>query len=64
VGARRPAAAAAFAGFYLLAALIFCVGAGLLLGWLAGSIVIGGIVGALLGVPLSFYLVYREYRDI
>ena len=64
MGARRPAATAVFAGFYLLAALLGCVGAGLALGWLAGSVVIGGVVGSLIGIPLSFYLVYREYRDI
>ena len=64
MGARRPAASAVFAGLYLLSALLACVGAGLGLGWLAGSIVAGGVAGALIGIPLSFYLVYREYRDL
>ncbi len=64
MGARRPAATAVFAGLYLLSALLFCVGVGLGLGWLAGSIVAGGVGGAVIGIPLSFYLVYREYRDI
>jgi hypothetical protein len=36
------------------------VGIGLGVGWLAGA----PAVGAALGVPFSFYLVYRRFRDI
>ena len=61
---KRPAASAAFAGIYLLAALLTCVGLGVGAGWLAGSPRLGAIVGAAAGVPISFYLVYRQYRDI
>ena len=49
---------------FLLAALIVCIGLGLGAGWLAGNIVAGALVGIVFGVPLSFYLVYRQYRDI
>jgi hypothetical protein len=52
------------AGIYLLAALALHVGTGLGVGWLAGAPAIGGAIGAALGVPVSFYLVYRRFRDI
>jgi hypothetical protein len=52
------------AGFYLLAALAVCVGIGLLIGWAVGAPVAGAVGGAVVGVPSSFYLVYREYRDL
>jgi len=64
MGEQRPAAAAATAVMFLLAALIVCIGLGLGAGWLMGNIVAGALVGLVFGVPLSFYLVYRQYRDI
>mgnify|MGYP003910614537 CR=1 FL=1 len=33
-------------------------------GWLAGAPAVGAAIGAALGVPSSFYLVYRRFRDI
>jgi hypothetical protein len=48
----------------LLAALIFCVGSGLGIGWEVGSAAVGAAVGAVIGIPASFYLVYRTYRDL
>ena len=62
--AGKPAPSGATAGIYLLAALALFVGIGLGLGWLAGAPAIGGAIGAVLGVPFSFYLVYRRFRDI
>jgi hypothetical protein len=64
MGEQRPAASAAGAGFYLLVALILCVGLGLGAGWLLGNVLVGAAVGFVIGVPLSFYLVYRQYREI
>jgi membrane protein implicated in regulation of membrane protease activity len=61
---QRPTARAAGAGMYLLAALIVCAALGLGAGWLAGNALAGAAVGFAIGVPLSFYLVYRQYRDI
>jgi hypothetical protein len=52
------------AGIELLAALLVCVGSGLGIGWLMGSPAAGAVVGAVIGIPLSFYLVYRTYRDL
>jgi 4-hydroxybenzoate polyprenyltransferase len=62
--AGRPAASGAMAGIHLLAALLVCVGSGLGIGWLAGSPAVGAAVGAVIGIPASFYLVYRTYRDL
>ena len=62
--AGKPAASGATAGIYLLAALALFVGIGLGVGWLAGAPAVGGAIGAALGVPSSFYLVYRRFRDI
>jgi len=31
---------------------------------LAGSSAAGAAVGAVIGIPVSFYLVYRTYRDL
>lgn len=64
MGEQRPAASAALAGIFLLAALVLCAGLGLGAGWLVGSTLGGAAVGFAIGVPLSFYLVYRTYRDI
>ena len=64
MGEQRPAARAAGAGMYLLAALIVCAALGLGAGWLAGNALAGAAVWFAIGVPLSFYLVYRKYRDI
>jgi F0F1-type ATP synthase assembly protein I len=60
----RPASSAAGAGIYLLVSLVVCVAIGLGAGWLLGSTPAGAVAGAVIGVPLSFYLVYRRYRDL
>jgi hypothetical protein len=64
VQGKRPAASAASAGMFLLGALVLCVGIGVAAGWLGGYPYVGAAVGASIGIPLSFYLVYRRYRDI
>ena len=47
------------AGGVLLAALLLCIGLGLLIGWAAGSAGIGALVGILAGIAA----VYRRYRN-
>jgi hypothetical protein len=62
--AGKPAASGALAGIYLLAALVLFTGIGLGVGWVAGHPGVGAAVGAAIGIPASFYLVYRTYRDL
>jgi hypothetical protein len=61
---RRPAASGATAGVFLLSALVVCTGVGLGVGWAAGLPAVGAAIGFAVAVPISFYLVYRQYRDI
>jgi hypothetical protein len=49
---------------YLLATLVLCTGIGLGGGWVAGHPAAGAAVGTVVGVPSSFYFVYRKYRDL
>jgi hypothetical protein len=62
--AGKPVGAGATAGIFLLTALVVCVGVGLVVGWAVGYPVAGGVCGAVIGIPFSFYLVYRQYRDL
>jgi F0F1-type ATP synthase assembly protein I len=50
------------AGFYLVGVIVACLLVGLAIGWLAGSWQIGMLVGAILGIPLGAFAVYRRYR--
>jgi F0F1-type ATP synthase assembly protein I len=54
----QPAAA----GAILLSATALGIGAGALLGWAFGSVGIGVLIGALVGVPAGIFAVYRRYR--
>jgi hypothetical protein len=38
------------------------VGAGALVGWAAGSLGLGALVGAVVGIPVGTFAVYRRYR--
>jgi hypothetical protein len=49
------------AGGLLLAVLVLCIGAGVLLGWLAGAAAIGALIGAVVGIPGGVLAVYRRY---
>ena len=49
------------AGFLLIGVLVLCIGAGVLLGALAGSRVIGGFAGGVVGVVAAFWVVYRTF---
>jgi hypothetical protein len=60
----RPSAQYAEAGGVLIGVLFASVGIGLLIGWLAGSAGIGVLIGAVIGIPLSIYMVYWRYRDL
>ena len=51
------------AGALLIGATGACVGAGALVGWAAGSVGLGILGGAVVGVPVGIFAVYRRYRD-
>jgi hypothetical protein len=48
----------------LLAVITFlCIGLGALIGWLADSLKIGLIAGAIIGIPAGIAGVYIRYHD-
>ncbi len=51
------------AGGLLLGVLLLCVGLGALVGWAAGSVGIGFAIGAVIGIPMAIFAVYRTYRS-
>jgi hypothetical protein len=51
------------AGGVLLAALVLCIGLGVLVGWAVGSAGIGALVGAIIGILAGIAAVYRRYRN-
>jgi F0F1-type ATP synthase assembly protein I len=50
------------AGGLLLGVLVVCVALGALAGWAAGSVGIGFAIGAMIGIPVAIFTVYRTYR--
>jgi hypothetical protein len=58
----RPTFDPAGAGALLLAATALCIAVGGLIGWALGSVGIGILVGAVVGVPAGIVSVYRRYR--
>ena len=54
-----PAGAGALLGGVTLAG----IGAGALIGWAAGSVGLGILGGAFVGVPAGVFTVYRRYRN-
>ncbi len=50
------------AGMLLAGTTVAGIGAGALLGWVAGSWGIGALVGAVAGIPAGVFAVYRRYR--
>ena len=49
------------AGGVLLAAVIVCIGLGLLVGWAVGAAGIGALVGAVVGILAGIGAVYQRY---
>ncbi len=50
------------AGGVLLLGILVGIGIGGLVGWAAGSVGLGILVGAILGIPGGVFAVYRRYR--
>ena len=62
--ASPPSFETAGAGCLLLAVLVLGVGAGVLVGWLAGATGIGTLIGAVVGILGGILAVYRRYRGV
>jgi len=62
----EPAAPRAFppieAGALLASVTASALGVGALVGWAAGDVGAGLIVGGVVGIPAGIYTVYRRYR--
>jgi hypothetical protein len=62
--APRPTLNPAGAGMLLLSAVVLCVAVGALIGWALGSWGLGALGGAVAGIPLGVFTVYRRYRGV
>lgn len=51
------------AGALLIGTTSAGIGLGALAGWGAGSTAIGALIGAVIGIPASIFVVYRRYRE-
>ena len=60
----RPTFHPAGAGMLLLSATVAAIAIGALVGWLLGSWSLGALVGAVVGIPLGVFTVYRRYRGV
>jgi F0F1-type ATP synthase assembly protein I len=61
--ADRPSFQPVEAGAVLIAALGMCAGAGALIGWAAGNLGYGVLIGVILGIPAGVATVYRRFRS-
>ena len=50
------------AGALLISVTVAVIAACLLIGWIAGAATTGLVIGALLGIPVGIFVVYRRYR--
>ena len=48
----------------LLSVTLALIGAGALVGWAFGSWSLGALVGAIVGIPVGVFAVYRRYRGV
>jgi hypothetical protein len=60
--APRPTFSPAGAGGVLIGTLGAAIVIGALVGWAAGSVAYGLLIGAIVGIPLAIFTVYRRYR--
>ena len=63
VPSARPTFNPAGAGVLLASTAAACVGAGAVIGWAAGSVGYGILVGAVVGIPAGIAAVYFRYRE-
>lgn len=50
------------AGALLGGGMLVGVGLGTLVGWIVGSAALGALGGAVVGIPVGVFAVYRRYR--
>jgi hypothetical protein len=50
------------AGAFLIGVILALVAVGALVGWAAGSVGVGILIGAVIGIPAATFAVYRRYR--
>lgn len=62
--APRPTFSPAGAGGVLIGTLGAAIVIGALVGWAAGSVAYGLLIGAIVGIPLAIFTVYRRYRGL
>jgi F0F1-type ATP synthase assembly protein I len=62
--AARPSFQPAAAGGVLLGVLFASVALGAFIGWALGSAGYGILIGAVVGLPLAVFSVYRRYRGV
>jgi hypothetical protein len=60
--ADRPSFQPVEAGAVLVSAVAICAGGGALIGWAAGGIGYGVLIGVVLGIPFGVLTVYRRFR--
>jgi F0F1-type ATP synthase assembly protein I len=60
--AARPSFQPAAAGGVLLGVLLASIAIGALIGWAIGNVGYGILIGAIAGIPLAVFSVYRRYR--
>jgi F0F1-type ATP synthase assembly protein I len=58
----RPSFEPAGAGAVLAGTTAAGIGVGALIGWAAGSVGLGILGGAFVGIPAGIFAVYRRYR--
>lgn len=56
-----PTLSLAGAGSVLIGTTSAVIGLGILIGWLAGSVAWGFLVGAILGIPVGVFMTYKRY---
>jgi len=59
----RPNLSLAGAGSVLIGTTAAVIVIGILIGWAAGSLAWGFLVGAILGIPAGVVAVYKRYGD-
>ena len=62
--APRPTFSPTGAGGVLIGTLGAAIVIGALVGWAAGSVAYGLLIGAIVGIPLAIFTVYRRYRGL